>query len=76
MNHYFADFFYYLLTDTLCFSNQIILSGPVQIAIPRTERCLSRPKQMCGHREVFRRIPRTDLLYELWRSIAKEIIIF
>lgn len=70
-------FFKYVLRDKICFSNQIyILSGPVQIAIPCTEGCFSRPKQMCEHREVFGRISRTDLLHELWRSIAKDIIIF
>lgn len=76
MIYYFADFFPYLLTDTLCYSNQIILSGPIQVAVPCTEGCLLRPKEMFGIREVFGRIPRTDLLYELWRPITKEIIIF
>lgn len=68
--------FTYILTDNLCSSNQNILLGPVQIALPRTEGCILRPKQMFGNGEVFRRIPRADLLYELWRCSAKEILIF
>lgn len=75
MIYYFAVFIY-VLTDRICISNQFILSGPVQVALPRTEGCISRSKQMFGNREFFGRIPRTELLCELWRSIAKENIIF
>lgn len=66
---WYVVYFTYILTDN-------ILLGPVQIAIPCTERCLLRPKEMFGNRKVFGQIPRTELLYKLWRHFTKQIIVF